>query len=240
MRTVERRAKVPAPEPAVNGRVAFRLAGRVNFPAWIKDHESFRKWARSPECPEHLRVAFYDDSIWVDPDMEQLYAHNQVKAEVSAKLGTLVRAGSLGRFIIEGMLLSNVEAKFSTIPDGYFVSYEAFRSGRVRQFPGKQGGCIELEGTPEMIVEVVSDSSVQKDTVDMPPKYYAAGVQEYWTIDVRSDEPVFQVWKRGPKGFVSARRQAAGWHKSDVFGRSFRLVAEEDELGEPLYTLQVK
>jgi Uma2 family endonuclease len=240
MRTAERRAKAPLPEAAVNGRVAFRLAGRVDFPAWITDHESFRRWARSPECPEHLRVAFYDGGIWVDPDMERFYAHNQVKLAVALTLGTLVRTERLGRFADEGMLWSNLELGFSTVPDGYFVSFDALRAGRVRRIPGAQGDYIELEGTPELVVEVVSDSSVQKDLIDMPPRYYAAGVLEYWTIDVRGDEPVFRIWKRGPKGFVLPRKAAGQWRRSEVFGRSFRLAVGQDELGDPLYTVEVK
>jgi Uma2 family endonuclease len=240
MRTAERRKKRPRSEPAVNGRVAFRLAGRVNFPAWITDHETFRQWARSPDCPEHLRVAYYDGGIWVDPEMERFYAHNQVKVEAAITLGSLVRAERLGRFAGDGMLWSNPAVGISTVPDGYFISFGTFRAGRMRQVPGTRGDSVEFEGTPDMVLEVVSDSSVQKDLIDMPPKYHAAGVLEYWTIDVRSDELQFHLWKRGPKEFVSTRRQASGWLKSEVFGRSFRLSAGKDELGEPLYTLEVK
>jgi Uma2 family endonuclease len=185
-------------------------------------------------------VAFYDGGIWVDPAMERFYAHNQVKLAVAVTLDGLVRAGRLGRFVGEGMLWSNPDVDFSTVPDGYFVSFEAFRTGRMRQVPGTQGDSVELEGTPEMVLEVVSDSSVQKDLVDMPPQYYEAGVLEYWTIDVRGGEPQFQIWKRGPRGFVLPRKPAGGWRKSDVFAQSFRLVAGQDELGEPLYTLEVK
>jgi Uma2 family endonuclease len=238
MRTAERRSKPRRRAPSRNGGVQFRLAGRVIFPAWITDHESFREWARSPECPEKLRVAFYDGGIWVDPDMEQLFVHNQVKYRIGLALGPVVEGNGL--YIPDGMLLSHPGAGFSTLPDGYFVSYEALRTGRVRQVPRVQGGCTELEGTPEMILEVVSDSSVQKDLFDMPPKYFAAGVQEFWTVDVRTSEPVFQLWKRGPKGFILPRKLAGHWRKSEVFGRSFRLVSELNPLGGPTYTLEVK
>ena len=135
MRTAERRSKPEWQSPMTNGKAQFRLAGRVNFPAWITDHESFRRRARLPECPEKLRVAFYDGGIWVDADMEQFFAHNQVKAEVSIALATLAQAQSSAASWSRGCSLSNPEAGFSTIPDGYFVSYDAFRTGRVRQVP---------------------------------------------------------------------------------------------------------
>lgn len=238
MRTAERRSKPQAEPATANGRVGFRLAGRVDFPAWITDHESFRRWARSPDCPEHLRVAFYDNAIWVDAAMEQLYVHNQVKCRVGLALGPLVEGRGL--YVTDGMLLSHPAAAFSTIPDGYFVSYEAFTAGRVREVAGREGGYVELEGSPEMVLEVVSDSSVQKDLVDMPPRYFAAEVLEYWTIDVRTEVPLFQLWKRGPKGFVLPRKLAGGWRKSDVFDRSFRLTTGQDPRGKPRFTLEVK
>lgn len=240
MRTAERRSKPGHKDPATNGRVAFRLAGRVDFPAWITDHESFRRWARSPECPEKLRVAYYDDGIWVDADMEQFFAHNQVKAELSAVLVPLARTAKLGRFAIEGMLLSNPAARLSTVPDGFLVSYESVREGRLREVPGKKDGCIEYEGTAEMVLEVVSDSSEQKDLVDLVRLYWLSGVREYWLVDARGKQPQFEILKRGPKAVASTRRQPGGWLKSEVFGRSFRLAAGEDELGEPLHTLEVK
>jgi len=220
MRAVERQSKPPAQAAVVNGRVAFRLAGRVNFPAWITDHESFRRWARSPDCPEHLRVAYYDGGIWVDPAMERFYAHNQVKVAVAVTLEGLVREGRLGRFVGDGMLWSNPDVDFSTVPDGYFVSFEAFRAGRMRQVPGTQGDSVELEGSPEMVLEVVSDSSVQKDLVDMPPRYYEAGVLEYWTIDVRGGNSSSKSGSAGQAGSSSrGSRPAAGASRTSLAGR---------------------
>ncbi|MFQ5929788.1 MAG: hypothetical protein ACE5MK_08810, partial [Acidobacteriota bacterium] len=48
----------------------------------------------------------------------------------------------------------NVEADLSTEPDGLFVSFEAIQSGRVRLVEGAGEGYIELEGSPEMVLEV--------------------------------------------------------------------------------------
>ena len=238
MRAVEHRTREPKRRPDREPGMAVRIAGRVDIPDYVRDHESFRRWARSPECPEHLRVAFYDGNLWVDPDMEQLYVHNQVKYWVGVALAPLVEGKGL--FITEGMLLSNAEARFSTIPDSYFVSDDAFREGRIREVPGKDGGCVELDGTPDMILEVVSRSSETKDLVDFPDKYWKAGVPEYWTIDVRTDDIVFHIWKRGPKGYVQSRKLPGQWLKSEVFGRSFRLIQGRDARGRPTYTLEVK
>ena len=34
-----------------------------------------------------------------------------------------------------------------------------------------------------MTLEVVSSSSVRKDTVDLRDRYYKAGILEYWLVD---------------------------------------------------------
>ena len=77
MRTVERRTREARREKARPAGMAIRIAGRVEIPDYVRDHESFRRWARSAECPEHLRVAFYDGDLWVDPDMEQIYGSSE-------------------------------------------------------------------------------------------------------------------------------------------------------------------
>src|SRR5579885_1185793 len=89
MRVAERRSR-PKQAVEANGRVAIRIAGRVEIPSSIRDLESFREWARSPECPEHLRVAFYNNVLWIDPDMEQIYDHNLTIHRIGMVLGPLV------------------------------------------------------------------------------------------------------------------------------------------------------
>jgi Uma2 family endonuclease len=176
----------------------------------------------------------------VDPEMEQFFAHNQVKAEFTAVLRPLVRAAKLGRFATEGMLLSNPAARLSTIPDGFLVSYDSVRTGRLREIPGKKNGCIEYEGAADMVLEVVSDSSEEKDLIDLPRLYWLAGVDEYWLVDARREDLRFEILKHGPKAYSPTRKQPGGWLKSNVFGRSFRLIREKDELGASIYSLEVK
>jgi Uma2 family endonuclease len=80
------------------------------------------------------------------------------------------------------------------------------------------------------VLEVVSDSSVQKDTVSLPEVYYRAGILEYWLIDARGAEVDMQILHRGPEKYLPAPRQA-GWQLSEVFGRSFRLERRQGRHG---------
>ena len=90
-----------------------------------------------------------------------------------------------------------------------------------------------------MLLEILSDSSEEKDFVFLFEDYFTAGVREYWRVDARQSPPTFEIFRRNSKGFVAIRKQA-GWLKSVVFQKSFRLVESKDRLGDPKYSLEVR
>src|SRR2546425_824397 len=114
-----------APAAPVPPAPAIIINGSLRIPPGIGDLESFRCWARSEECPERVRLAWLAGTLWVDRTMEQLYTHNDVKTEVAAVLRPLAKASGRGRYLGDGMLLSNTAGDWSTIPDGLFFTYEA-------------------------------------------------------------------------------------------------------------------
>jgi Uma2 family endonuclease len=214
-------------------------SSRVSIPEWVQDLDSFRRWARSEEFPETGRICYLKGEVWVDMSKEQFYSHNQVKNEYNVVLGSLARASRLGRWVPDGMLLSNHEAGLSCQPDGAFLSYARLRAGRVRLREGADEGFVELEGSPDMVLEVISTSSVYEDTVTLRELYWKAGIIEYWLVDARGEQLVFEIFRQTSRGYVPTRKQG-GWLKSTVFGKSFRLQRETDELGNPEYSLQVR
>jgi Uma2 family endonuclease len=222
-------------------RLPIRLNGTSTIPAWVRGLSSFRKWARSDEfLPAAGRFAFLNGLLWADVTMEQLFTHNRVKTRVSSALDRLVGDEELGYFFSDRALLSHPEAGLSTEPDAFFTSYESVEAGRVRWVEGATEGHVEVEGSPDLTVEVVITGSIEKDTVLLPELYFAAGVREYWIVDARSDRATFDLFRRGRSAFVATRRLAGGWLKSGVLGRSFRLVVGTDRLRRPKYELEVK
>jgi Uma2 family endonuclease len=171
--------------------------------------------------------------------MEELFSHNQVKMEFTAVVGGLIRTDETGYFVCDRMLLSNPAADLSTEPDGLFCFWQTIQNGRLRLIKGSEEGYIELEGTPDMILEIVSRSSVRKDTVRLPELYWRAGISEYWLVDVRGPEPRFDILRHTKDGYVAAEPQD-GWLQSAVFGRAFRLSRQTDPLGHPRYRLQAR
>ena len=153
-------------------------------------------------------------------------------------IGGLLKGYRRGRYFVDRTLLSNAASNLSTEPDGLFVSWESFKSGRVRQVQGTED-CVEIEGTPDFTLEVVSPSSVRKDTIVLRDLYWSAGIPEYWLVDARGGRLVFDILRRGPNGYAKTRKRG-GWVESRVLGKSFKLSRHRDEVGNPEYTLAVK
>src|SRR5262249_21655200 len=124
-------------------------------------------------------------------------------------------------------------------PDGAFVSLSSMRSGRVKLVEGASEGCVELEGVPDMVLEVVSTSSVLKDTEVLRELYWRAGIPEYWLVDARGEAPQFEILRRTTVSYVATRKQA-GWLRSRVLGKSFRLTRHLDESGQPDFKLSIR
>jgi Uma2 family endonuclease len=214
-------------------------AQQARIPAWVRDLESFRRWAKSESFPKFGWFSYLDGELWVGTGMEQLITHNCVKTEYTIVVGSLVKTEKRGYFFTDRVLLTNEEANLSTEPDGSFASFDAIENGRVEMVPGKEEGFVELAGAPDMALEIVSKFSVQKDTVILRDLYWKAGITEYWLVDVRKEPLRFDILRHSTRGYVASRKQD-GWIKSTVFGKAFLLETEKDRLGNPQYFLRVK
>jgi Uma2 family endonuclease len=171
--------------------------------------------------------------------MEQLFSHNQVKTEFTVVLGGLVKTEGKGYLFSDDTLFSNPDADLSTEPDALFVSYDAVSSGRVRWVEGAEESYVEVEGSPDMVLEIVSKTSMRKDTATLRELYGRAGVREYWLVDARGESPQFDVLRHTPEGYAAAESKE-GWQRSEVFGREFRFIQQTNPLGHPQYTLEVR
>jgi Uma2 family endonuclease len=210
----------------------------VSIPVWVCDLESFRHWADAETFPESGRVCYFPGEVWVDMSREQVFSHNQVKAEITYVLHGLTDRGENGRFFPDGLRLTSVAADLSCVPDGTLVSAATLDSDKVRLVEGSEEGFVELEGTPDLVIEIVSPSSEQKDTKRLKELYWQAGIPEYWIVDVRGDRLDFQVLRYGARGYVAVRRQA-GWLPSKILGKKFRLTRQTDPRGNPRFRLEV-
>jgi Uma2 family endonuclease len=213
----------------------------VVIPTSARTLEGFSDWADSAGFPRQGRLTYIDEEIIIDMSPEELQTHSLLKGEVSRVIGNLVHEGDMGLLFPDGARIRNKKGKVSNEPDCMFVSWEALESGRVKLVPRKKQPerYREVSGAPEWVLEIVSDSSVTKDTQQLRRGYFQAGIEEYWLLDARQDEIDFQMFRRGRRGFTAAP-QRDGWQQSKVFGRAFRLERKQHSLGPWVYTLHVK
>jgi len=231
--------KRPSPQACPPPAQAELLA--VSIPTTALTLAGFRDWATSPEFPDHIRAAFIDGEVFIDMSNEDPVLHVLVKGEVSRTLGNVIRDTKSGKLFPDGALVSNEQAGVSNNPDASFLSWETIRTGRARLVPraAMEGSYSEIRGTPDWVLEVVSDSSVQKDTEKLRVAYHAAGIPEYWLIDARGEKIIFTIlhWRKSRYAAAAVKN---GWQRSKVFGREFRLTRLRDEFGLWEYTLEVR
>lgn len=204
-------------------------------------HAGFRRWITSSEFPDDVSPTFVDGEIWLSMSPESLETHNKVKGEFTSALLRLIRERDVGEGYCDRALFSNVGAKVVTEPDFLFVSWTTSERGLVTlgRRVERQEEFIEIVGTPDMVLEVLSDSSVRKDRVRLKEAYERAGIREYWLVDARGAEISFEILmlERG------AYRAAAPAHEAQtslVFGATFELRRARNRLGRFTYTLAIR
>lgn len=163
----------------------------------------------------------------------------RVPSSITHVLWGLVEDRDLGETYADRVLLTNVDAELSTEPDFVFASWNAFESGRLRlvEKANRSEDFIELEGTPDLVVEIISDASVRKDETLLRNAYHCAGVPEYWLIDARG-ELSFQIMHRAEQDYRPSAPDGESQH-SAVLGLTFQLTRAKNRLGRWRYSLAI-
>ena len=192
----------------------------------------------SDDFPEKLPVTFLRGEVMIDMSMEEIRTHSAVKTEVSGVLWTLNREVEFGDLYINGVLVTNKQADVSNNPDMVAVFWESLERNLVR-YVTRDDRDLEVVGSPDWVLEIVSNSSVTKDLRQLREAYHQAGIREYWIIDARSEEIRFLVLHWRKSGYVAAPHHD-GWVRSRVFQREFRLTRKRDRRGAWKYTLEIR
>ena len=216
---------------------------RVEIPLTLHSLADFRRWALSDGFPQTGRIDYVGGKIEVDLQPEDLFCHGTLKGEILGVLYQRVKHGGLGHLQTGSTRVSCPEADLSVEPDIVFVSHDTLNSGRARLVPGathEPGRYVELEGRPDLVVEIVSDSSVAKDTRRLPEAYFRAGVREFWLADARKEPVVFRIHRPGPARYEPVEPDSDGFQPSALFGCSFRLDSRRDAKGHWAFDLREK
>jgi Uma2 family endonuclease len=214
--------------------------GDLVIPAEANTFEGFQRWAQSEVFPLRGHICYLDGTVEVDLAPRDLYTHGVVKTEIFGQLYPLVEKTSWGNVFVDTRIGCSF-ARFSVEPDITVVLWESLESGRVGEVPapGRENGhYIGLEGAPDLVVEVVSDSSACRDFKFLPAFYERAGIPELWMVDARRESLLFEIRGLGPDGYQVLPADGEGWISSPVLGYRFRLRRSRGQMGRWRYELE--
>lgn len=222
---------------------SIRIEEQVEIPLTLQSLADFRRWATSDAFPEHGRIDYVAGCIEVDFSPEDLHTHGKLKTELVVVLGQRIKERQLGELYTDSTRISCPDADLSVEPDLVFVSDASLDSGRVLLVP-KSGGApdryVEMEGPPDLVVEIVSDASVRKDTERLPAAYFRAGVPEFWLIDARGETLLFQIHRPGPTAYTAVTPEPDGYQHSPTLTLSYRLTRSRNAKGRLTFDLETK
>ena len=214
----------------------------IEIPA-IRTLMEFRRWAISAEFPDRGRIDYIDGRIEIDMSPEDVFTHGTLKSHIAARITSRVDELDLGHTLVADTRVSSVPADLSAEPDVVVITHEALDESRVRlirRASGEPDRYVEVEGGPDLVVEIVSDSSEQKDLRRLPGAYFNAGVRELWLLDARGPEMLFQIHHRGSGSFVATDADAEGYQRSAALQARWRLERSRHARGHWVYRLLMK
>jgi Uma2 family endonuclease len=213
------------------------------IPAGVSELDSFRRWTWEESFPERGRIDFVGGTVEVDLSPEDLYTHGAVKTMLTARLFPLIVDSGRGSLFSDRTRVVSPAAGLSVEPDVVVVLWDSLKQGRIREVPAAKAEAdrfMELEGAPDLIVEIVSDSSVRKDLERLPKLYAQAGVPELWLTDCRGADLAFEIHILGPAGYERQPADPEGWRYSPLLGRHVRLVRSRNQLSRWVYDLETR
>ncbi|MDP8924026.1 MAG: Uma2 family endonuclease [Chloroflexota bacterium] len=146
------------------------------------------------KVPPPTPVTFEEFMEWADEDSRSEWVDGEIIVMAPSNLGhqdllgflyklldDFVRAHRLGRVFLAGVLMRLATRPSGREPDVLFVANAHL--DRLRE--------TYLDGPADLVVEIVSPDSVERDRVEKLGEYEAAGIPEYWVIDLPRKEALF-------------------------------------------------
>lgn len=211
------------------------------IPAAAFTFEGFRRWAQSDDFPETGRIDYLAGDVDVDMSPEEISTHSLVKSAFALGLGILIAERNLGCLFIDRTRVSSPASQLSVEPDLTVLSWTSLQEGKTRLRSWSKANpdrLTEIEGPVDLVVEIVSDSSVGKDTKRLPSLYAQAGVPELWLTDARGKRLRFDVHTLRDGAYARVEPDAEGWILSPRLGAAFQLVRAKAPFVGWSYTLE--
>ena len=118
------------------------------------------------------------------------WEHNELIFALGALLQQYVRSHRLGRVSGDVLVVLDEAKDLAYAPDIVFVATENLN--RIKE--GK------VYGPPDLVVEVLSPTTMQRDVGKKKRIYHAYGVQWYWVVDM--ERKVIEEYRWTPEGYL--------------------------------------
>lgn len=140
-------------------------------------------------APEDKRYELLDGDLVVTPAPGE--AHQRASRNLTMQLGQWAKLAGTGHVYAApfDVVLSDIAV---VQPDLLFVSDE-----RAHILTEEN-----VQGAPDLVVEILSPSTAERDQTFKRSLYAKHGVKEYWLVD--TDEKTVSVLLRDPQGFATA------------------------------------
>lgn len=185
-------------------------------------YEEFLAW------PEEVHAEWVDGEVVVFiPPVDK---HQALVGFLHILISLFVNLRSFGIVRMAPFEMRILAGKSSREPDLLFIAKENLE----RLTPAR------LEGAADLVIELISDSSVARDRADKFYEYQEAGVREYWIIDPRPGKERVDFYHLLPDGkYQAILPDAAGHYHSHVLP-GFWLKVDwlwQAPLPDPLFAL---
>jgi Uma2 family endonuclease len=138
------------------------------------DQPSFARWVAQREWDSYRYELLHGRVVMTPPAG---YPHGAVAVRISSPIAMLVRAS--GAIVFDSSQGFELPTGDTVAPDVSVVS--AQRWAATSPIMGKF-----LRVVPELVVEILSDSTASRDRGEKKGIYGTAGVLEYWIVDARA------------------------------------------------------
>jgi Uma2 family endonuclease len=156
---------------------------------------------------------------WVNGEVVALMPpkryHQEVLRFLAYLLEEYLQRTRLGEFLFAPFELYLPRSNASREPDLFVVRHENLQHLDADRFTG----------APDVVVEVISDDSLHRDSVEKFLEYEREGVREYWLIDPRPGRKAISMFRLQEGSYVPVHADESGWLHSSVLP-GFRLKAE--------------
>ena len=166
----------------------------------MMSYEEFLEWAGEDTHAEWVNG---EVTIFMPPKT----IHQRIVFWLSTLIALYARHLDLGEVVVAPFEMRLWPGRSSREPDILFVA----RAHQDRLTPDR------LEGPADLVVELISDSSVLRDRDDKFYEYQEAGVHEYWIVDPRPGRQRADFYRLAPDGkYQAVLPDARGRYHTEV------------------------